>query len=150
MSRQLQPGRYTASDLRPGDWIACGTARITTREIAEFAEISGDRFEIHMSDTAARARGYPGQVAHGLLVMARVEGLVQGAAARVAVPDGCRRDWRFRQPILAGDRIKVSCVLSETALPASGDPAELRLMVETRNQHGVLVLTGETRLAIGL
>ena len=86
MSRQLPPGRYTASDLRPGDWIACGTARITTREIAEFAEISGDRFEIHLSDTAARARGYPGQVAHGLLVMARVEGLVAEIAEAAGRP----------------------------------------------------------------
>ncbi|MEM8959737.1 MAG: MaoC family dehydratase [Pseudomonadota bacterium] len=146
MSRQLPPGRYQTTDLRPGDWIDCGTARITSEGITEFAAISGDRFEIHLDDARARARGLDRQVAHGLFVMARVEGLIRNAPAQITGADLNPWDWRFRQPVLADEWITVRCILSDNAVRAARKHEPLCLTAETRNQDGVLVLTGETLL----
>lgn len=146
MNRQLAPGHYCVADLRAGDWIDCGSGQIAADAIADFADISGDRFEIHLDDAGARAVGLERQVAHGLLVVARTEGLVRRAPAQIVEAELGRWDWRFRQPVLAGDKIAVLCTLSESAQPAPGSCRELGMTVEARNQDGIVVLTGETRL----
>ncbi len=78
----LGPGRYGADDVEPGDWIDCGSVTVSAERILQFAELTGDRFEIHMSDAAARRHGFDRQVAHGLLVLSLVDGLKNQADAQ--------------------------------------------------------------------
>ncbi|MGX7874512.1 MaoC/PaaZ C-terminal domain-containing protein [Mesorhizobium sp. ORM6] len=50
----------------------------TTAAIVEaFAGMTGDRFELHMSDEAAMRHSFPNRLAHGLLI-----GLKNNAVAR--------------------------------------------------------------------
>ena len=69
MTRFLPAGRYGFDAVAPGDLIETDRVTVTAGRIDAFAEMTGDRFDIHMDDTAAQARGFPGRVAHGLLVL---------------------------------------------------------------------------------
>jgi acyl dehydratase len=70
-----------------------------------YAEASGDRFEIHLDDDAARAVGLPGRIVHGLCTMA-FTGRAVLAAARVEDPAAVRRlAVRFSAPLLPGDTV---------------------------------------------
>ncbi len=51
---------------------------VTAEMIDEFADITGDRFEIHMSGKAARRHGPDARVAHGPLVLSLIDGLRTG------------------------------------------------------------------------
>jgi acyl dehydratase len=72
---------------------------------ARYAEASGDTFEIHLDDEAARAVGLPGRIVHGLCTMAfagravleAVDSDDPGALARIAV--------RFSAPLFPGDAV---------------------------------------------
>ena len=47
---QLPDGFHGADDVVVGDWVDCGSAVVSAEQIIRFAELTGDRFEIHMSD----------------------------------------------------------------------------------------------------
>ncbi len=80
--RLIPPGHHCAAILARGDGIDCGAMTVTAEMIDTFADIMGHRFEIHMSDAAARRHGFGARVAHGLLVMSLIDGLKNGAPAQ--------------------------------------------------------------------
>lgn len=146
MSRPLAPGSYGAADLVEGDWIDCGCAVITSDEIEAFAELTGDRFEIHMSDAGARAHGFPRRVAHGLLVLSRIDGMKNLAAAQIAARASLRWDWHFRRPVFAGDEIAVRLTIAGITPLSREGQVELRIVFDVTNQAGEVVQNGENRL----
>lgn len=81
--RQLSAGEYFYEDLAIGDWYETGALVVTDAHIVGFAGLSGDFFDIHMDDEFARAHGFPGRVAHGLLGLALTDGLKNRAAVRI-------------------------------------------------------------------
>ena len=54
MTSQLAPGRYRYDALSIGDRIESASVEITADLIDTFADMTGDHFEIHMDDAAAR------------------------------------------------------------------------------------------------
>ena len=70
-----------------------------------YAEASGDRFEIHLDDEAARAVGLPGRIVHGLCTMA-FTGRAILTAAGVDDPGAVRRlAVRFSAPVMPGGAV---------------------------------------------
>src|SRR6202012_4775465 len=70
-----------------------------------YADASGDRFEIHLDDEAARAVGLPGRIVHGLCTMA-FTGRAILEAAGVDDPAAVRRlAVRFSAPIAPGSEV---------------------------------------------
>jgi acyl dehydratase len=70
-----------------------------------YAEASGDRFEIHLDDEAARAVGLPGRIVHGLCTMA-FTGRAILEAAGVDDPGAVRRlAVRFSAPVTPGGAV---------------------------------------------
>ena len=67
--RLLPPGQYGHDAVQIGDRIETSWAEITVAMIDRFADLTGDHFAIHMSDTGAQAQGFARRVAHGLLVL---------------------------------------------------------------------------------
>lgn len=146
--RLLGPGRYGLHALQPGDRIETGARRITAAMIDDFAALTGDRFEIHMDTDAAGRHGFPGRVAHGLLVLSIVDGLKNQCPAQFDAIASLGWDWRFVAPVLADDRIGVTitvAALRETSKPHRGI-ATLEFTVT--NQSGEPVQKGENRLMI--
>lgn len=146
--RVLEPGRYALRDLQVGDVIETGTATVSVTEIDAFADLTGDRFEIHMDAGAARALGFADRVAHGLLVLSLVDGLKNQAQVQFAAIASLGWDWQFSAPVLAGDRIGVTITvagLRQTSNPARGIAT---LEFEVTNQRGDTVQRGTNRLMI--
>ena len=142
----LAPGRYGAQDVEVGDWIDCGSVTVSARHILAFADLTGDRFEIHMSDAAAQKHGFDRQVAHGLLVLSLVDGLKNQAPAQFNARASKGWDWTFKAPVLAGDVIKAALEVTKISPARLPDQAVLELTFKVTNQDGTVVQLGSNRL----
>ncbi len=99
----------------------------TRRQIAAYAEASGDHNPIHLDDEFARSVGLPGVIAHGMLQM--------GLLARVAgEPDRLRRlSCRFAGMVRPGDTVAFR-----------GEERDGRVRLTAVNQDGEAILTKAT------
>ena len=146
--RVLKPGRYGLNDLQPGDVIETGQRQVTAEVIDAFADMTGDRFEIHMSAEAARRHGFSDRVAHGLLVLSLVDGLKNQATAQFNAVASLGWDWRFAAPVLAGDTIGVTITVRSLRPTSDGKRGIATLGFDVTNQRGETVQSGENRLMI--
>lgn len=146
MSCLLPPGVHDFDAVQPGDRIETASVTVSAARIAAFAALSGDRFEIHLSDAGARKHGFPRQVAHGLLVLSLVDGLKNQCPARFRAFASLGWDWSFRKPVFAGDTIRA--VMEVESKRATGNPERgvLTIGFQVFNQHGILVEKGRNLL----
>ena len=148
MNNILSAGRYGYSDLSRGAVVKTGQVEITAHLIDSFAEMTGDKFEIHMSDEAAKQHGFPRRVAHGLLVLSLVDGLKNQTDAQFDAIASLGWDWKFSQPIFIGDIIAASITVSEMRETSKQDRGILTLEFDVTNQHGETVQLGINRLMV--
>jgi acyl dehydratase len=90
-------------DVRVGDAIPGVTWSVSRDDLSAYADASGDRNPLHLDDEAARAVGFPGVIAHGMLTMGRLASAVLGWAG-----DGAwltRLRAQFRAPVFAGETV---------------------------------------------
>jgi acyl dehydratase len=73
--RTLPAGEYWYEDLMPGDHYATAGVTVTEAHVVGFAGLVGDLFDVHMDEEFARAQGFPGRIAHGLLGLSMADGL---------------------------------------------------------------------------
>lgn len=146
--RYLGEGRYGLAGLAVGDRIDAGQATVTEEMIDSFAQLTGDRFEIHMDADAARRHGFGGRVAHGLLVLSLVDGLKNQAPAQFRAIASLGWDWRFVAPVLAGDTIHVEIEVTALRETSKPDRGIATLDFDVTNQHGKPVQTGVNRLML--
>ncbi len=145
-SRLLPPGRYGFDAVAPGNRIETGRHTITAADIDGFAALSGDRFEIHMSDTAAQEYGFPARVAHGLLVLSLIDGLKNLAPAQFDAIASLGWQWSFRRPVFIGDTIGATITIEAKREVTKPDRGILTLAFEVTNQHGETVQDGSNQL----
>ena len=143
---QLPSGLHGADAVSVGDWIDCGSVEVTTARIDAFAELTGDRFEIHMSTKAAQRHGFTERVAHGLLVLSMIDGLKNQAPAQLKARASMGWDWTFRHPVLAGDDLSAVIQIAGVEPAKTATQAVLLLDVEVSNQRGEVVQSGRNRL----
>ena len=72
---RLNPGEVYYDDIGVGDHFETGGVTVTDAHVVAFAGLAGDLFDVHMDDAFARESGFPGRIAHGLLVLSLVDGL---------------------------------------------------------------------------
>jgi acyl dehydratase len=79
-------------------------SRVVSREdVRAYAAASGDHNPLHLDDAAARAAGFPGVIAHGMLTMGHLaSSLVAWAGDASSI---VRMRVLFRAPVLAGETI---------------------------------------------
>lgn len=144
--RLLPPGLHAYDAVEIGDRIETGSIMVTAEAIDTFAALTGDRFEIHLSDAGARNHGFPARVAHGLLILSLIDGKKNQCPARFHALAALGWDWSFRKPVFAGDTI--SAVMRVEAKRPTSNPLRgvLTLGFEVTNQHGTLVQKGRNQL----
>lgn len=147
-ARTLEPGRYGLTDLLVEDVIETGRRKVCVAEIDAFAEMTGDRFEIHMNRVAAQKHGFRDRVAHGLLVLSLVDGLKNQAPAQFAAIASLGWDWGFAAPVFAGDEIAATITVKALRSTSDGKRGIATLDFDVRNQHGETVQRGINRLMI--
>jgi acyl dehydratase len=145
---RIAPDLLRYEQIEPGLAFETGGITVTEGHITGFAGLTGDFYDIHMDDEYARALGYPGRVAHGLLGLALTDGLKNRASMRFAAIVSLNWRWSFTGPILVGDRIAARiAVLSKriTKNPARGI---VTLGFELVNQKGDVVQKGENDMLV--
>lgn len=135
-------------DVEVGDHFETPPREVTAAVIEAFAEMTGDRFEIHMSDEAALRHGFPARVAHGLLVLSLVDGLKNNAVTRFRAVASLGWTWRFSAPVLAGDTVKAEVTVADKRTTRNPARAILRLRFVVRNQWGRIVQEGDNQLMV--
>ncbi len=146
--RQLGPGRYGLGQLKEGDWIATPVRQVTGEMVDSFAELTGDRFEIHMDQEAARSRGFGGRVAHGLLVQSVVDGLKNQTRAQFDAVASLGWDWEFAAPVLVGDSVRARIEVRELRPTSNPQRGIVLLDIRVTNQRGETVQKGVNRLMV--
>jgi acyl dehydratase len=121
---------------------------VTAEAIDAFAALTGDRFVIHMDDTAARARGFDGRVAHGLLVLSLVDGLKNQTPAQFDAIASLGWDWRFAAPVIAGDTISATVTVAAKRMTSRPDRGILTLEFSVRTEGGREVQRGTNQLMV--
>lgn len=144
--RRLSAGRYGFDDVTRGDSIDTGKVTVTAAMIDRFAELTGDRFEIHMTDEGAQRHGFSARVAHGLLVLSLVDGLKNQCPAQFHALASLGWDWSFRRPVLAGDTIGATITVREKRPTGKPDRGILTLEFDVTNQTGETVQRGTNQL----
>lgn len=116
--RAIPPGTYSYDDLQIGDYWQTGRREVTGDLIDAFAELTHDRFEIHLDDHAATRYGFPSRVAHGLLVLSLIDGLKNNASVRLRAIASLGWIWSFRNPVLVGTSVQ-AVISVESMRPTS-------------------------------
>ena len=143
--RRLPAGEQWFEALEVGDFYDTGGIIVTEAHVVAFAGISGDLFDVHMDEEFAKAQGFEGRLAHGLLGLALTDGLKNRAGARIMASASLGWNWAFKAPILIGDRITARIEVAQKRMSKKGLPI-LTLAIEVTKQGGAVVQSGETTL----
>ncbi|WP_170335412.1 MaoC family dehydratase [Ruegeria arenilitoris] len=146
----LVTGTYGYHDLQIGDVMKTGSADITADLISAFADLTGDNYALHLDDEAARQLGYKARVAHGLLILSVVDGLKFQSKARPQGLASLGWNWRFEQPVFAGDVIRAELTVVGKRLTASAARGIISFQFDVFNQNGLRVQQGTNELIFDL
>jgi 3-hydroxybutyryl-CoA dehydratase len=91
-------------DISVGDRNTTPTRTITETDIVDFASLSGDWFPLHTDAEYAAQTMYGERVAHGMLVLSVITGLITLKPGAVQAFHGIE-GLRFRRPTFIGDTI---------------------------------------------
>ena len=124
-----------ASDLKVGDVHSAKLVEDLKRtQIVQYAGASGDYNPLHTDEIfTTKVAGYPSVFAHGMLTMG-----MTGKMLTDYVGDGrlIKYGVRFTNQVWPGD------TLDSTATVTEIDGGIVKLNVETKNQDGVVVVSG--------
>lgn len=146
--RRLTDGVFGFEEIGEGDWFRTDAVTITGDHIARFADLTGDRFEVHMDDDAARRLGFPKRIAHGLLVLSMVDGLKNQAGSRFQAVASLGWSWRFQAPVFIGDSLAAIITVTGKRPTRHDDRGILFLDFNVVNQAGETVQAGENQLLV--
>ncbi len=146
--RRLTATGLSYEGVAVGDWLETPARTVSVAMIDAFAELTGDRFEIHMDDAAARRHGFSARVAHGLLVLSLVDGLKNQAEAQFRAIASLGWNFRFSRPVLAGDTIRARVTIAAKRVTSNPGRGILTLDFTVTNQDGETVQSGENGLMV--
>ena len=133
------PFRKYFEELEVGETLITPKRTITSEDVANFANLSGDKFYAHMSDEEARKGIFEGRVAHGYFLVSAAAGLFVDPAFGPVLANYGMESLRFVKPVYPGDTIQVRLtVKSKTAKEDRPDQIPQGVVhwdVEVRNQN---------------
>ena len=136
----VHPFRKAFHALVIGDTFHSGEREVTVADIERFADLSGDNFYAHMSETeAARNPLFGGRVAHGYFLVSAAAGLFVDPDYGPVLGNYGLDNLRFVKPVKPGDRIRVRLTCKEKSLRADKGWGEVTWDTEIRNQDGETV-----------
>ena len=136
----IHPFRKPFDALVIGDTFHSAEREVTVADIERFAELSGDNFYAHMSESeAARNPLFGGRVAHGYFLISAAAGLFVEPDYGPVLGNYGLDNLRFVKPVKPGDRIRVRLTCREKSLRADKGWGEVSWDTEIRNQDGETV-----------
>ncbi len=108
------PFKKYFEELQIGDQLITQERTITTEDITAFADLSGDHFYAHMTDTDFDGTMFERQVAHGYFVMSLAAGLFVDSYEKNPVLLNYGIDeLRFTKPVYPGNRLHIRFTCKE-------------------------------------
>ena len=114
--------------------------QLTQQDINLYAEASGDFNPIHIDEVFATKTPLGGTIAHGMLILAYISEMMERAFGESWLSSG-KLSVRFKTPARPKDTITVSGVID--AVEHVGDATLVKCSVDTGNQNGETVITGQ-------
>jgi acyl dehydratase len=131
-------------DFAPGETFVTGSRVIGESEIERFADLTGDDNPVHTDAEFAASTPFGERIAHGLLGLSMVPGLV----ARLGIFDGTAvavlgiESWTYHLPIRIGDELRVRLTITSVAPTSDGRRGVVGRRYELLNQNDEIVQSG--------
>jgi 3-hydroxybutyryl-CoA dehydratase len=135
-------------DLKVGDEWESGCRTVTEADVVHFAGLSGDFNPIHMDHEQARNGVFGRPVAHGLLGLAIVSGLVSHAPRVDTLAFIAIQEWKFLHPIAFGDTVHVVSRVESLEPRARNRRAVVTWKRQLIDQHGKTLQEGLTQTLV--
>ncbi len=132
-------------ELQIGDQVVTDKRLITSEDIDRFADLSGDHFYAHLTDTDFEGTMFERQVAHGYFIMSVAAGLfVDSYAKNPVLLNYGIDDLRFTKPVYPGSEIHIrfSCkekIRQEKKEPSDIDKGIVKWLVEMIDETDEMV-----------
>jgi oxepin-CoA hydrolase/3-oxo-5,6-dehydrosuberyl-CoA semialdehyde dehydrogenase len=119
----IHPFRKYFEDLQIGDQIITEKRTITSEDINKFADISGDHFYAHLTDTNFDGTMFEQQVAHGYFIMSAAAGLFVDSYEKNPVLLNYGIDeLRFTKPMYPGNQLYIRFTCKEKTAQETKEP----------------------------
>ncbi|MED3662016.1 MaoC/PaaZ C-terminal domain-containing protein [Ureibacillus sp. FSL K6-8385] len=92
--------------------------KVTEQDIESYAELSGDVNPIHLNPEYAKAHGFSGKVAHGMLTMAKVWGILANEFDNMQFPAVFR--LHFQSPVYVGETVELTIEEEDCSITITG------------------------------
>ena len=131
-------------ELEIGETVFTHKHTVTTTDIVNFANVSGDNFYAHMDETSLDGTIFEERVAHGYFVLAKAAGLfVEPKKGPVLLNYGID-ECRFTKPVYAGTTIGVRFTVKEKINQEKKDEDDIakgivKFLVDIYDQEGETV-----------
>jgi 3-hydroxybutyryl-CoA dehydratase len=135
-------------DLTVGDEWESPARTVTETDVVNFAGLSGDFNPIHMDHESARKGPFGKPIAHGLLGLALASGLSSHAPRVDTLAFLAVMEWKFLQPILFGDTIRVMSSVVSLESRSRGRRGLVTWRRRIVNQNGEIVQEGITQTLV--
>lgn len=129
-------------DLSPEVVYQSAARTVTEADIRTFAGFSGDFNPIHIDHVYAESTPFRRPIAHGFGVFCIASGLGTHAPPTKTVALLHVRDWKFSQPVYAGDTIHLMSRVVEKTVKGVGKRGEVVWLRQVVNQDGKVVQEG--------
>lgn len=100
-------------ELEIGETVFTHKHTVTTTDIVNFANVSGDNFYAHMDETSLEGTIFEERVAHGYFVLSKAAGLFVDPAKGPVLLNYGIDECRFTKPVYAGATIGVRFTVKE-------------------------------------
>jgi acyl dehydratase len=131
-----------------GRWRT-GERVVSEADIEAFSALSGDVNPLHLDDAYARAAGYRGRIAQGVLGTAVATGLVNRlgltAGTLVALLGVA---WRFEEPLYPGTRVHVDLSVGSVRPTRRPDRGVVVLAAALSDGAGTIYQRGELTMLV--
>jgi oxepin-CoA hydrolase/3-oxo-5,6-dehydrosuberyl-CoA semialdehyde dehydrogenase len=111
--KDVHPFRKYFEDLEVGDTVITAKHTVTTTDIVNFANVSGDNFYAHMDETSLEGTTFEGRVAHGYFILSKAAGLFVDAKKGPVLLNYGLDECRFTKPVYPGSTIGVRFTVKE-------------------------------------
>jgi acyl dehydratase len=115
---------------------------VTEADIVNFAGLSGDFNPMHMDHEYARTTPFRRPIAHGLLVLSLGSGLGLFSPPMRTQAVLFLRDWQFKEPVFAGDTLRVVSRVVEKQARSRGRRGVITWHRQILNQESKVVQEG--------
>ena len=100
-------------ELEVGETVFTHKHTVTTADIVNFANVSGDNFYAHMDETSLEGTIFEERVAHGYFILSKAAGLFVDPAKGPVLLNYGIDECRFTKPVYAGATIGVKFTVKE-------------------------------------